>query len=599
MVIAKSIAVLPFINMSSDPENEFFSDGVTEEIINALAKIKGLKVISRTSSFSFKNKNIDVRAIGTQLGVSLVLEGSVRKSKNRIRISTLLVNAIDGVQIWSKNFDRKLLNIFDLQDEVSLLIADQIRENFGHFEIQDHLVDAPTRNVDAYDLYLKARYHQLKWNAQDLLMAASLYEECIELDPDFSLPYFGAALCFGINASWGFISHSDGIQKANQYLKHGFILNSNHYLGLFARATVKFWGNWQFQDAHVDYIKSMELNPSLTDSEEGLAELYTFVGEFDKALKHTDNILSLNPLSPNHYYTKAIIYFLKREYNQSIITLKSALQIDPTFALASELSSLCYIKLNDIKGLNQLIDEHPELEYPEKAKALLRLLNEGTTLTSNGELTNGQLYSWSEASLIPWNLYFQTALGNHDIAMTILEKGVRQRKGQFINFKFDPFLEALHNDIRFKSLLESESEKEVKAINNVVLDVLPDSLNSDIDEQYDNELLEKLSTLLKEEQLYLNSNLSLKNLAEELNIHPNKLSALINTYVGKNFNEYINTYRLESFKEKALAASHSHLTLLGIAYESGFNSKTVFNSFFKRLEGMTPSKWVKLNRRIL
>ena len=145
----KSIAVLPFVNMSSDPENEYFSDGITEEIINALTTIKGLKVISRTSSFAFKDKNVDVRTIGSQLGVNTLLEGSIRKAKNRVRITTQLVSTKDGTHFWSKNFDRELVDIFALQDEISLLIADQIRENFGHFNIEDHLIEAPTQNINA------------------------------------------------------------------------------------------------------------------------------------------------------------------------------------------------------------------------------------------------------------------------------------------------------------------------------------------------------------------------------------------------------------------------------------------------------------------
>ncbi|MFV0269161.1 MAG: hypothetical protein ACK5HT_18710 [Draconibacterium sp.] len=143
----KSIVVLPFVNMSADSENEYFSDGITEEIINALTRIEGLKVIARTSSFAFKGKNIDVREIATQLGVLSVLEGRVRKIRNRVRITAQLINAKDGTHFWSKNFDRELENIFDLQDEISILIAGQICENFGHFNIQERLVTHPTQNI--------------------------------------------------------------------------------------------------------------------------------------------------------------------------------------------------------------------------------------------------------------------------------------------------------------------------------------------------------------------------------------------------------------------------------------------------------------------
>ena len=157
MIDEKSIAVLPFENMSSDPENEYFSDGMTEEIINALSRIEGLKVTARTSSFVFKHHKQDVRKIGKDLGVSLVLEGSVRKSGERLRITAQLIRTDDGFHIWSENFDRKMTDIFELQDEVSLLIADKIREHFGHLHIQEHLVDVLTDNIDAYQLFSKRK----------------------------------------------------------------------------------------------------------------------------------------------------------------------------------------------------------------------------------------------------------------------------------------------------------------------------------------------------------------------------------------------------------------------------------------------------------
>jgi TolB-like protein len=135
--IGKSIAILPFANFSADPDNEYFSDGITEDIINALTKVDGLKVIARTSSFSYKGKIEDVRTIGKTLGVGSVMEGSVRKANNKVRITAQLINTSDGTHYWSRNFDREMEDIFALQDEISLLIANQIRENFGHFDIQD------------------------------------------------------------------------------------------------------------------------------------------------------------------------------------------------------------------------------------------------------------------------------------------------------------------------------------------------------------------------------------------------------------------------------------------------------------------------------
>lgn len=591
----KSIAVLPFVNISADPDNEYFSDGITEEIINALTKIKGLKVIARTSSFAFKGKHIDVRTIGRQLGVTTLLEGSVRKANNRVRITAQLVNTDDGSHLWSKNFNRELEDIFALQDEISLLIADQIRENFGHFEIQDHLIEAPTKNIEAYNLYLKGRYHHLKWNGEDLILGVDYYKQSIQQDPNFALPYFGAGLCFGINASWGFFPHKEGMSQAQNFLSKGMQINKNSYLGYFAEATVSLWGKWDFKRGHEYLTKSMELNPSFTDAEEGLAELYTAIGAFDKAIQHTDHILSLNPLSPNHYYTKANIYYLLGDYEKTIETLQTALQVDPRFALAIEVIALCYIHLKDYKKLNDFLDNHPQAEQPNKCRALFKLIHVEVDCNIELEAIHFNIKKKATSSLIAWDLYLQVHLGNHEIALDMLEEGIKLRKGQFINFKNDPFLTPLYSNKRF--------QKQIKTVfhssNLPQIDTAPslqiESNKSAISEKEIDTYLEIITDLFENEMLFLDSNLCLKILAEKVNLHPNKLSWLLNEYIGKNFNEYVNSFRLEAFKIKALDSSNSHLTLLGLAYESGFNSKTVFNTYFKKVEGMTPRKWVKLN----
>ena len=155
------LAVLPFVNMSADPENEFFSDGVTEELLNALTKVDGLQVTSRTSAFAFKGKNDDIRDIGIRLSVDKILEGSVRKSGSRVRITAQLINAADGYHIWSENYDRNLTDIFEVQDEISAIIANKLRENLTAKKHAEHLVKAPVKNVGAYSLYLKGLYF---WN---------------------------------------------------------------------------------------------------------------------------------------------------------------------------------------------------------------------------------------------------------------------------------------------------------------------------------------------------------------------------------------------------------------------------------------------------
>lgn len=269
--------------MSADPDNEYFSDGITEEIINALTTVNGLKVIARTSSFAFKNKNIDVRTIGEQLGVSTILEGSIRKFKKRVRITVQLVSTADGSHFWSKNFDRDLEDIFAIQDEISLQIAEIIRENFGHLTIKEHLIEPPTQNMDAYKLYLKGRYQHLMWDGKGIVNAIDLYERSIKIDPTFALPYFGLSYSYAMYGSWG--DNKALLKVSEEHLNRGFALDKRSYSGYFAKATLSFWGHWDFLNGHKFFEKAIELNPSYTEAEEGLCELYTAIGYFDKAHK--------------------------------------------------------------------------------------------------------------------------------------------------------------------------------------------------------------------------------------------------------------------------------------------------------------------------
>lgn len=591
----KSIAVLPFVNMSADPENEYFSDGITEEIINALTKVPGLKVTARTSSFAFKNKNVDIRSIGQQLGVRTVLEGSVRKVQNNVRITAQLIRAENGFHLWSRNFDRQLEDIFAVQDEISLLIADQIRENFGHLEIQEHLIDVPTHNIQAYNLYLKGRYHHLKWDSEGITKGIRYYEESIQQDPSFALPYFGIGYSYAMRASWG--AASAYIPKAEAVLEKGFRISKDAYLGYYAQATLSFWAKWDFKEGHRFYQQAMALNPSFTEAEEGLAELYTVIGYFEKAMYHTQRILRLNPLSPNHYYTKGNIHFLNHEYDAALESLHRALLIDPDFLFAIEMIQLCYLMLGDGAALENFLATHPQAQKPQLCRAIFQLMYPEQQMNVDLRVIGAQEGLGLEPLLFPWHLYLQIYLGHHDLALDTLEEAVDKHNGSLGSFRYSPMLEPLHQYPRFQQLVQRtfppdslpEDEAEPPAaeanLNRALLSPAEAT-------QYH----EAMTALLDAAALYLDPDLGLKTLAAELDLHPNKLSWLLNEYVGKNFNEYINSYRLEAFKRKALDPAFGHLTLLALAYESGFNSKTVFNAFFKKAEGMTPRAWVKAAR---
>ncbi len=590
---SKSIAVLPFVNMSADPENEYFSDGITEEIINALTTVKGLKVIARTSSFAFKNKNIDVRTIGDQLGVSTVLEGSVRKANNRVRITAQLVSTHDGTHFWSKNFDRDLEDIFALQDEISLHIADQIRENFGHLEIQEHLIEKPTQNIEAYELYLKGRYQHLMWDGQGIRNAVELYEQCVAIDPSFSLPFFGLGYSYAMYGSWG--NNKAMLELSEKNLSQGFNLDQQSYAGYFGQATLYFWGHWDFIKGHQSFQQAIELNPSYTEAEEGLCELYTAVGYFEKALRHADNILKINPLSPNHYFTKANIHYQNEDYTKALECIDASLSINPSFTHSIGLKQFCLILTKEYEQLNDFLNQNPLAERPEECRVLYQLVNPEEKIDIDISRAGLMIKEDIGAALFPWQLFLLVHMGKHEMALDFLEKNIGMRTGQIINFMNIPLLKPLHPYQRFHDLVQAVFCTELlppdpEKPNQIVP---PKALMSvtEIDM-----VLDVFEKGMQEEKWFLNPSLSLRELAENLNISSNKLSWLLNERIGQNFNEYINTLRLEHFKENALNPANSHLTIMGLAYDSGFNSKSVFNAFFKKIEGVTPKTWLKSNQ---
>lgn len=590
----RSIAVLPFVNMSTDPENEYFSDGMTEEIINALTRVKGLKVIARTSSFAFKGKNMDVREIGRQLGVSTILEGSIRKSQRRLRITAQLINVADGMHLWSQNFDRELADIFALQDEVSLLIADRLRENFGHFELKEQLIAAPTQNIEAYNLYLKARYHHLKWDGNGIRTAIELYQQCIDTAPAFALPYFGIGYCYAMAGSWG--SSPDLLDLAQQFLDQGFALDDQSALGYFGKATLAFWGHWDFVKGQAYFQQAIELNPSYTEAKEGLAELYTAVGLFAAAAQLVESILSINPLSPNHFFTKANIHYLKGEFGQALNSTESALQIDAKFAHAIALKQLCLIHLERRDHLEIYLKVEPEVEQPDACRALYELLHPGTYPEIDPISVMQELEQAPSVTLFPWLLFLKAQTRQFDSAIDMLSAAIERRTGQFINFKHTPLLEPIHAQHRFQELEQAVFAVQVVPPTTAKPTQAGSGKRALLSEQEVEQILPLLHQLIEEQKVYLDSALSLRSLAKQLDLGPNKLSWLLNEHLGQNFNEYINDFRLETFKVLALDPRNQHLTILAIAYDSGFNSKTVFNAFFKKREGATPSAWVKKHR---
>ena len=589
MSTTQSIAVLPFVNMSNDIDNEYFCDGITEEIINALTKINQLKVIARTSSFAFKGKDIDIREVGNQLGVQTILEGSIKKSQERVRITAQLIDVKDGTHYWSKRFDRQLTDIFDLEDEISLAIADEVRSNFGHFEIQERLIQRPTNNVDAYQLFLKGRSLQLKWTPESIHEAISYYHQAIALDKNYAKAYYANLQCYGLLAMWGYIPYKEGIDLAISNLLIAKELDTSlpeyplSFVGKF------FWEEWDFKNAYVHINKVLEINPNHIDGLEAMAELFMALGFFDQALIYANKLLEVDPLSANNHYTLAHIYYYQRQFEKALEVLNYALTINPELELAHHLKCFCLIWLNKESDFREFTHG---ITLAEEKRLLFRVINEKHIEVPEELIEKWEQFGNTKTMLVPYDVYILSNSSHQELAFQSLRELINQRRGQIINYRQEPFLQPLHKIKGFKDLHYSnlylsdityEKEEEEKSASTV------------LDDGQIATLREELISYFKEEEPYLNQQLSLKFVAEVLGLNTNKMSLLINKAFHANFNDFVNSYRLKYFKTIALDPKNSHLTILGLAYDSGFNSKSVFNTYFKKIEGVTPRAWMKSN----
>ena len=279
------LAVLPFVNMSADPENEYFSDGITEELLNALTKVDGLQVTSRTSAFAFKGKNEDVREIATKLNVDRILEGSVRKAGNRVRITTQLINAADGYHIWSENYDRDLTNIFEVQDEISGIIANKLRENLTVVKKAEHLVKAPTKNITAYTHYLKGLHYWNKLTPADMRKAIDCFEEAIAIEPEYAQAYAMVSGAYSYLGATGQVLPHKAFEIVHRYADKALKLDDSIAEGHISKASAYLFYESKWEEAYEELQKAIRLNPGAVSAYELLGFYYKNVNLLRKGYR--------------------------------------------------------------------------------------------------------------------------------------------------------------------------------------------------------------------------------------------------------------------------------------------------------------------------
>ena len=290
-----SIAVLPFANLSADPENEYFSDGMSEEIINALTKLNGLHVVARTSAFAFKGKNEDIREIGKKLHVEHVLEGSVRKSGNRLRITAQLIKIADGYHLWSERFDRTMNDIFVIQDEISLSIAEKLKVTLLENE-KNAIVKRSTENLEAYNLFLQGKYAANKSTRESIEIAIKKFEEAIALSPDYALAYAEMATQYYYSGLMNLLHPNDAYPKAKVLAEKAIEIDPMVSEAYAVLATIKYNYEWDWEGAQQGFKKAVELNSNNAGTRGQYGFYFLCLGKISESFAELASAYSLDPL---------------------------------------------------------------------------------------------------------------------------------------------------------------------------------------------------------------------------------------------------------------------------------------------------------------
>jgi adenylate cyclase len=461
------LAVLPFVNMSADPENEYFSDGITEELLNALTKVDGLQVTSRTSAFAFKGKSDDIREIAIKLNVDKILEGSVRKAGNRVRITTQLINAADGYHIWSENYDRDLTDIFVVQDEISSIIANRLRENLSVTKQAEHLIKAPTKNVEAYTLYLKGMHFYNKLTPADYYKAIEFFEQAIKLEPNYAQAYAMVARAYAYLGVTGQAQPEKAFEIVKNYSEKALQLDDTIAESHVAKATMHLMhdGNWQ---AGYDSVQTaIRLNPAATGAYEMLAMYHLFTPNIPEAVKVMEQASQIDPLSPQINHFLADTYFFADRYDDAVRVADKLLEIDPQMRIAIEMKGWCAGMKGDwqkaleyfmevhrltnhpLKGLSPLGYAYAKLGQTDKALEIISKIEQRQREEPNVVVDGDLLVIW-------W------AMGNMDKVIYYFEKSVAKRISAVNYFLNYPPVRGLIDHPRIKKLLEDARQSLAK-----------------------------------------------------------------------------------------------------------------------------------------
>jgi TolB-like protein/uncharacterized protein HemY len=444
---AKSIAVLPLLNESGDPRDEYFSDGLSEELIAALAQIKDLKVIGRSSSFRFKERKEESRTIGEKLGVATLLEGTVRKQRDRVRIVAELINAADGIELWTETFDRELKDIFAVQQEIAAAVATSLKIALLGSE-ERPAANSPTENTEAHNVYLQGHYYFQRRNLEDYRKAVGYYDEAIRLDPDYALAYAERS------ELWTLIGDLTGTgktawPKARSDAEKAVASAPNLPEAHAALGWVRFFAEWRFADGLSELKRAKELAPANPTANDLLARVTVYLGKLDEAEKQGRQAVELDPLATPPHNNLARILWYEGKLEEADAAARKAAELQPNSASSRRWQVLVAIKRGDAEAALREAQLEPDASYRRFELAVAQYAR-GDQKAANAAL----------ADLIAHNQGL-----DYQVAQVYAVRGDKEKAFEWLQIAFDhhdtgmlallvdPLLNSLRDDPRFKTLV--------------------------------------------------------------------------------------------------------------------------------------------------
>jgi TolB-like protein/Tfp pilus assembly protein PilF/class 3 adenylate cyclase len=452
----KSIAVLPFENLSHDPDNAYFAEGMQDEILARLSKIADLKVISRTSTQRFKSAPGDLREIARQLGVANILEGSVQKAADQVRVNVQLINALNDAHLWGDIYDRKLTDIFAVESDIAKAIADTLQAKLTGAEKQ--LIAAqPTSDLTAYDLYLKGRLLWSKRGGDNLRQAIAFYEQAIVRDPNYALAYAGMAEAYAVLPFYSGTPQQEVFPKAKAAAIKALQLNDKLAEAHTGFAWVLCY-DFDMAGSISEFQRAMALNPNYPTAHQWYGRHpLTALGRFDEAIAESKRAIELDPLSPVINTDFGATLINARRYDEAIAQLRKTLEIDPTFHYAHNTLGIALQLKGDVTGAISEYTKAQQLSDDPFVPVMLAIAKAqlGDKDAAKQMLTELEEDSQHHYVRAYWRALLCLSLGNREEAVRLLEQGVADHEGLDIAWsKVDPLLDPLRGDPRFEALVQ-------------------------------------------------------------------------------------------------------------------------------------------------